>query len=83
MITCLYKRFKEKMYLCEDKYSVKLEATFVLFMLLLPLSRYFIYANHVIIHNWVTYHILEMSIFAFNVFWVRYCFGKIGKYESA
>ena len=83
MITCLYKRFKEKIYLCEDKSGVKLEATFAAFMLLLPLVRYFIYANHVIIHNWVTYRILEMSIFVFNVFLVRYCFGKIGKYESA
>lgn len=45
--------------------------TFMLIMLLLPLARYSIYANHVYIHSWVTYRILLLTVMTFNVLIVK------------
>jgi len=80
-IICVYNWYKEKAYNIIHRNKLKAEVAFVFFMILLPLLRYFIYANHVMIHHWVTYRIFSISILVFNVFLVKYCYGKIGEYE--
>ena len=43
------------------------EAMLLLIMIAMPIVRYLIFANHVTIHNWVTYRILMMSVLTFNI----------------
>jgi hypothetical protein len=45
------------------------EALLLLVMILLPIGRYFILSNHVLIHAWTTYRLLMIPMLAFN-FWV-------------
>ena len=47
------------------------DAVFMIIMALLPLARYFIYANHVYLHAWVTYRILLLPVITFNVLIVK------------
>ena len=47
------------------------DAVFMIIMAFLPIARYFIYANHVFIHSWVTYRILLLTVMTFNVLIVK------------
>lgn len=47
------------------------EVLFVFLMGLMPIVRYFIFANHVTIHYWVTYRILMLPILAINIMIVK------------
>lgn len=62
---CLYLFFKSKKANALKNYSIEIMS--VVFMLLLVLARYAIFANHVIIHAWVVYRLLVIPMFAFNI----------------
>ena len=42
------------------------EILLLLFMILLPMARYFILSNHVLVHTWTTYRLLLIPVLAFN-----------------
>ena len=48
----------------------------VLILTVIPIIRYFIFANHVFIHCWATYRCLAMAVFAINVFCIDFAYQK-------
>jgi hypothetical protein len=46
-------------------------ALLLLIMILLPVGRYFILSNHVLIHGWTTYRLLLIPVLAFNLRLIR------------
>ena len=54
----------------KEKFNSSLsEVLLLLVMLLLPIGRYFILSNHVLVHGWTTYRLLLIPVLAFN-FWI-------------
>jgi len=54
----------------KEKFNFSLsEVLLLLVMLLLPIGRYFILSNHVLVHGWTTYRLLLIPVLAFN-FWI-------------
>ena len=52
----------------KEKYAFSVSgALLLLIMILLPLARYFILSNHVLIHGWTTYRLLLIPVLAFNL----------------
>lgn len=45
------------------------EVLLLLVMILLPLGRYFILSNHVLVHGWTTYRLLMIPVLAFDL-WI-------------
>jgi len=55
----------------KEKFTFSLsEALLILVMILLPMGRYFILSNHVLVHGWTTYRLLLIPVFAFNL-WLK------------
>lgn len=63
----MYKNKKKKNILISRE-----EIIFLAIMMVIPVCRYIIFSNHVIIHHWVTYRILMMSVLTFNVLLVKW-----------
>lgn len=54
----------------KEKCAISLsEVLLLLVMILLPLGRYFILSNHVLVHGWTTYRLLMIPVLAFNL-WI-------------
>ena len=41
------------------------------FSCLIPIARYFIFANHVYIHHWVMYRLLVIPVFCLDMIMIR------------
>ena len=56
----------------KTKIKIRKVDLFLLFvMMCMPICRYFILANHVIIHSWVTYRLIMIPILVFNIILVK------------
>ena len=54
----------------KEKLNLSLsEILLLLVMILLPLARYFILSNHVLVHGWTTYRLLLIPVLALNL-WI-------------
>ncbi|WP_202107658.1 hypothetical protein [Succinivibrio dextrinosolvens] len=77
IIYCSYKYIMNKSQFVHKVTTIKGEITLFIVLCIFPIARFFIYANHVYIHSWVTYRIMMISVFAFNVLCVKFCLKKL------
>lgn len=49
----------------------KVEIGFFAFLCILPIIRYLIFANHVYVHNFITYRLMVIAVLSVNVFLAR------------
>ncbi len=63
IVSTVFYRIRKK-----EEFSFSLsEGLLLLIMILLPLVRYFILSNHVLVHGWTTYRLLLIPVLSFNL----------------
>ena len=63
IVSTIFYRIRKK-----ERFSFSVsEVLLLLMMILLPLARYFILSNHVLVHGWTTYRLLLIPVLSFNL----------------